>query len=855
MGVKIVNRKYKNQFHSDADSTDWLIGNVGDWQQLQLTVEVTIQFRASSSESVSINVSDKTITLNNGKKWSDYGFDIGDTVIFTYKRDVIDGSTTTTTSYIQNLTIVNLYDDTLEHNITFTVDHLSYIGIMPTDRGSERIYDVLFVGDKEPEGCKFRYTHLSNDNYESENLYSLIDGSITEFSFAGLNDLIIDTPVLMNLDGIQSGMAIKYAYISKLSPITESGVTKYRYDIYIAFMMGVLFETPSNLEDLQAPDVLFNSGSLTDNFEVIMYPEWNNPNTVIKNDLSHTKRLGNTGWFNENFNGLDNNFVIESVSYSDEDGNSLSQLDYTQPVNVEIVLSGINNLSNDTEFNIGFSWIPQNEDDYYSKETPLQDNLFINTGKNIGFDVNDSLGFNLNEVTSGTSYVGYGVLEARMNLESTETSLVTSTGSDSVVIKAKYLPNAEFTALFESKSEDDRNYIIWVSVADHSLNINFSDRVSLFVDYNTMIKAIPPVGEFPTMNTMFIEHCENEHSIGVSNYVGFVEDDILARIQFKVDKTKGMNIQNMTFGFESVNEDTGNVQILEEYTVNTSIFPINSDGVQEINFNAERGFKYEIGNNKNWVKILRDESNDDGDNIGYISYFGSKIRWEDWIAKDGVLTEYYNSSLENNGYHNDWIDYLRAGEISEHKINFFVFTDVIQSGEFSRYYNNYNINFYDYDENLNIQTDHYYYRDSDDTLLNLGIDPDTGKTLGVILNTEKTRIEIVYTNLTDVFDITKMYAVTTLEIYKGAGELEHRQLSSIWGSELDNPLIPLTGETKLLFEQLSPTVVKASCLIDPSKLDNAAKYKITGRIGCCDSATSGGVTTGIYEDKYEDKYQ
>jgi hypothetical protein len=74
--------------------------------------------------------------------------------------------------------------------------------------------------------------------------------------------------------------------------------------------------------------------------------------------------------------------------------------------------------------------------------------------------------------------------------------------------------------------------------------------------------------------------------------------------------------------------------------------------------------------------------------------------------------------------------------------------------------------------------------------------------------------------------------LNTIEVDEGAGQFEYRQLSSIWLPENDNPLLPLTGATLLDLVLVSPTVVRATCLIDPSKLIQANRYKITGREGC-----------------------
>jgi len=146
-------------------------------------------------------------------------------------------------------------------------------------------------------------------------------------------------------------------------------------------MISSFFEDLSNFELMLAPSQVFDASSLTDNFEIIGFPEWNNPNTQIKSDKQATKRLGNTGWFNENYNGFDNDFTITSISYTDVvTGMQLSGLSYGTDVRVRAVISGVQNLANGlTKLGIGFIWVPEEESFYKQLGTPFHQNLFINT--------------------------------------------------------------------------------------------------------------------------------------------------------------------------------------------------------------------------------------------------------------------------------------------------------------------------------------------------------------------------------------------------------------------------------------------------------------------------------------------
>ena len=114
-------------------------------------------------------------------------------------------------------------------------------------------------------------------------------------------------------------------------------------------MVSAFFDDVTNFEDSIAPPVLFDTNSVTDNFEIIAYPVYNNPNIEIKNDLSVTDKLGNVGWFDENYNGLDNDFTITSVSYENAAGDVVTQLDYANPIKVTAVIDGVRNVTGQTK--------------------------------------------------------------------------------------------------------------------------------------------------------------------------------------------------------------------------------------------------------------------------------------------------------------------------------------------------------------------------------------------------------------------------------------------------------------------------------------------------------------------------
>lgn len=852
MAVKVVNREYTEAFTSGT--TNWLLGNVGEWQKLLLDVEASVIFEASDSETIDISSTNQTIKLNNGKNWADYGFDIGQVCRVVGHYIDTDGNWDLDLTCI--FTIVNIYNSIIE---TTPLIWQSVTVPLPIDPSISATWPANFVGDQtwpyeravysflnvrvfanvEPEGARILYTHLTNADYQNHQLPSIIDSTTTEFIRPDVKSQGLNAIQPMQSVGLQSGMSVRGVTIKRkgLKPDTFN---VYRYEIELQYMISSFFEDISNLENNEMPSFLVGDGSLTDNFKILFFPKWNNPNTLIQNAMENSERLGNTGWLNENYNALINNYQLTNLQYFDTNGNPVSALDYLAPTKVKAIINNVQNANNTTECGFGFIWIPKDDVDYKNLQTPFYRNNFVNTG-----DVNN--GFSVNTFYPNT-YVGGGINNASMDVKNIR---FTDLGGGKISFEAIFIPNTNFFQFFDTR-DDDRKYLLWLSIADSSLIRNYSDRVSLTLDLQAMIKTVPPAGEYGNLQNKFIEHPYNELAVGEVNYDGFVQDDILARMTFLVDPLI-ITVRQLRMGIEAFNPSTGQSFILEKHIVNMSQYPTDSNGVPQFSYNQSRGYKLGQTNSKNWVKINREPQLDNGANYGYIIYYGFKIRWEDWLQMQGVPGAFFDANALFNGFNNDWIGYLNAlGWI----INYFTEIDVIEGGVLKRYKNQFNFKFSNYDLNPKIATTHEFIRDTTNSLLNVGNDPDTGRPLGVVLSNEFTRLEITYEIIdSGTWSLPDYYATMTIEIDKGAGAPQMRQISSVVDSESDCPLIPLVGETHLKMEvDITGKFLKTSCLIDPNLLDDGLRYRITGRVGCYDGS---GTDVGFrkYEQRYELRYE
>lgn len=819
-----ISRTYRHIERPLDTNITWLMGNVGVWQKMTSLIEFEAAINFTTTNALFME-EPNIFTLTNGSSWKEQGFDVGDS--FVVKWTATDVNTATSSVYTVNGTIVSINGSEMRSNNSTLGGGALQSNIYPTQFADTKIHSCFIVTAKRPQGIKFTYGQMKNSNANALNLASFIDGSFSVFDAKDTDVMAINAVVPMTFLGIQSGMSIASCNLKYIGQGGGTLVSKYYYEIEVIFMISSFFEDINTFEDLIAPDQVFDIESLTDNIDVIGFPDYNNPNVFIRNDLEATKQLGNTGWFNENFNGLPNPYTVTSVDYENLAAVQVVKLDYQNNIKVRAVIDGIDNISGSTKCTFGFAWIPLNETDYKNKPTGFYKNIKINTGGQISTfsDV-----FAVSNVIDPTVRSGYSNDGATMDVKNIRFQ---QTGANQITFEAEFQPSAAFASFMDARDETERNYILWANVADQTLVTNQSNRVCLLLDYGTLQTYVAPIGEYAGMNIGFLDHRQDENDTPASCGVDMrIEDDILAKITFQVDTAVSPTIPiptGLVYGILVERASDGFQYLLDRYSIDLTQFP----SPQQYAFNALRGFKLGTGNSKNKVAANYYAALDSGTLKGVMGLYGFKVRWEDWLGRNDmpldVRNAFYDNSLKQNGLNNDWYRYLNMAGWT---LNFFVYTDALLDGQTVRYANLKPMVFQDYNANADVSATFTYYRQSDNTVLTGGTDPESGLPLGVVLSNEFVRLEILWTRTVGTWaNVNEVYALNCIEVREGAGQFEFRQLSSIWLPENDNPLTPLSG-TLLNLTLVSPTQIKGTCLIDPSKLITAERYKISGRIGC-----------------------
>jgi hypothetical protein len=516
---------------------------------------------------------------------------------------------------------------------------------MPYRDANLLVKNVRIYVDTPMQGIHLDYTHLTDSAAQSGSLLSFHDGTKTSFRAKDTDDTNVyplNTPIpfTYTLAPFRSGMSILAATVEYRG---NTGIV-YNYRVEVVFMWSPFYENILTYQNSVTPDYLIGAKSLTDAFQVVGQPVYNNPNVSVKNNPKETFHKGNVGYFNENFNQLPNVFTFSPVTYTDLLGNTVAQLDYANPVTVKTTISGINNLTYGlTKFQYGFQWVNINEDEedqtgFKKNDWPYHENTKISTGGQ-GAILNDVFTL-FNGVHSPFPLIREGYSNDGAAMGASDIIFNINPNGTDVDVSITFRPNPAFAAFMDELAPNQRQYVLWISVGDHVPETNKSDRVSLLIEpLNEMKTFVPPIGEYPGLTIDFLDHPQDYDAIPIpcGNEI-FVEDDILSKVSFRVDTATAPDIpipQKIAFGVLVQRVSDGFQYTLDENQADLTQFP----NPTQYAFDQPRNFKYGVGNTKNWFKVEYDATNDSGTEKGVKGWYGWKCRYEDWIKRaPGLIT-------------------------------------------------------------------------------------------------------------------------------------------------------------------------------------------------------------------------
>ena len=715
---------------------------------------VVIDFRAkfgmTISDSKNISVIDNTLILSSGT-WSELGLTVGTAITAPAGVETSDGTIVSSGTFG-----------------TVNVLHVegNYIVIDATLSGGDAIYvsgELSF--NINPEGFEF-YVNLVPAS-EGGDQYSLIKPEASNKFISQMVDTLTPGGSVIAFEqlGEQWGGGILYPTIQRLADSFGDKV----YRLTLPDFRNYLF---LNADPFAGDDCVKFW------LKASVLPTIADPSVSVS--VIHTTSGGNTGFFDEVFNGGGSDYAIGSINLTI--GASIVQtIDYTQATNFEIKVNGPFTAS--SKFGIGFFHVISPEDERYFPNATVENNAMLVSGESIPVSTST-------DITGTVNSFG-----ARIDIEDL---IIIQTGTEAV-ITGKLVPNSQFISEIANKEEGNRTFRFAVKVEDSTLTGNYIKPVWLTVIFDQMEKFIPPLG--PWLDAFgYTTYDHNEKAIpyiiGEDGLVAdrlITEDDIRTEIKFKIPRPSVQQVNGRLFtGIRLAavaQKFDGSFFELEPYfDVPFDDYPVIDNAVVIDYSSGPLGRNLPPTSDKNVVTVGRLPVLDNTNNFGIVINYSTLLRWEYWLQQLNASNEFFGEKTK------DWFHYQNDEWEIALQLEL-VTTD-------GSYINYINLRHQNYDDWEGISSFEFQRLD--------------GTALTKPLENEVCKLVAKHTLPAGDLWISELWGWIRVEPKEGAPNC---MISTVLphGEVVQNPLQPISGETMANIV-ISGNILKIFALFDPSKI-------------------------------------
>jgi len=787
-----------NEFKNDigfvsnlTDNTNNLAGTI--MGNMLMTMDVDISWQVTYAPAGGFNWTlsipggfgtQLTIVSNDGYDFNNEGFSSGDIVdIGVNIGGTPFGAANNTVTFVNGNTMVV---------------QLSSAFFLPTG-----VIGIAIAGKSWLTALNYKFGLIENN--ETFNTLSKVSGNDQGYYAGGIGADIgggvrstsfVDMIKLGSYNDWLTG-SCRVKFVSNPTTYQQRFVIEHRFTVVPFYLEGQLF----NLENLVLPTLYNGINTLKYVFNAGFRTVLSNPNTEKKFQIDNIN--GSVAWFNENFNGFQNDYNIKSVTY--QEAGSLAAADGILAGSQSRITILVERLSTPfvagDRFGAYISYLPT--------EAEYTDTVLSNLKENFIYDraIN-------NEGIASTTGDDFITL--------CEGNLV---GSDlEIVIEMEY-SILQKTFLANKIAAGDTKYLIGIEVGDNTLSSAASNKVMLLADVNNydLSADIPDLMNFDKYD-IFPHNKQIGVDAGFTDMNTWNEDGLVVDFDFYLDRNKDAVINDLIFKLVAHNPITGQLFELDTYTYNNIGSAIISGTIQQLNQSTTRNYNLAPADQFNDVTI------ETGVNVGglqhYTGRFAQKITWQDWIQNTDVDTIFYDVTKPNSNLNDRASNY---SFLNDYEIKLAVASnlsgtsDLGVSGVTDYLFLSPAITVNDYDEDqiplVNvwsgvIETFH------PDTLADLG---------GKVLTGIDTIMKTTWTNAGGpVLDISQVWAIHRIEETNQLG-FNIDELSSINDYPVPNRLKPLSGETQLKIYLDSGNVI-TECLVDGSQITAGIGYNLSARI-------------------------
>jgi len=728
MAVNIISRNIIDTLRGSS-SVNWSLFTIGEPLTIEITFEVFTYktFTTNSPLQLGHAPSNNTYAIaNSSGKLND--INVGDAI------KIVDGATT------WNVIVTNVVSTNLI--------------ITDTDFGGFTTSSAAIIYNMTPiTGVSMPYGFI--ENAEILNFNSKVDGSVQRLYASGL-DASVTTPTAMLFDGAktyQTGSAT----IEGVSYNTTTGAQKFKI-VHQTIVTPLYLSTQlTDTTNLIAPSYYYNTKCLRHVYRVEAYAVISNPNS--RQWVDCPTEIGNSGWFNEVFNGGAQDYSITNVQIGGSTTNKLA-LDTTVQTLEFDIFSSAGDWLVDNAMLFGFGKLPNNASEYTLNSRTFDENfLFTNT-----FCAANSTSFI--PTTAGGTY---------QTITNIQCDLI-SVNIIHVIVTIEFSQDA----LDVLKESTTPRYTFWATISNPSLLFaSNQNKQAIFNGVFELFNAT--ISNVVVVMPKFFRHYENINDTGVVGAITtFKEDECVMYSSVYLQPLAHPNptiYKNISSQIIAKKND-GTEFIIEDF----SFIPSQSFSgpFQLTNYSGTRVFQ--IPTTEPRKKVTISDCYAEGDKIRFDINYAFMIRWEYWIALLNASTDFYDVTEPQNGLNQNWFRYQNA----DWGVYFRTKIDITYGGIPMSYINDSLIEINDYESNADFTTKEVETFDMSGNSLF-----DSVNSRWYIQSFADTQVKATF--IKDIpMNINLCYVVFGIEIFEQGGIGGRQRYSSKW--QTSNPLtnfIPL----------------------------------------------------------------
>lgn len=785
--IVVQNREFKNQYDNGntfadnpSEFTLNLAGSVMEKIQVLHQVDIRWFFQASSSNPVDFeNLGSDLFRFKkaNGGEFSTDGFSIGDDINWQFPSG---GSTISRDGTVNTLDAVWMY-------VQFSTS---------TTISSGQSTGSLFQGTSDLTAILYNFGLIGNT--ENFNTLSKVSGNNQGYYASSLTE-----------GGGSSAMTERWQYrdwvtgSASVERLTNPSTYVQRFEITHEFIINPFYLDGqlSNLQNNITPTNLNGLNSFKYVFNIDARTALSNPNSskVVTED----QQLGSVAWFNENFNGFQNIYSVDSVTYEDNaTGDPADGLLIGSDTVVVVTISKSTGAFVSTDRIGAFvAYLPP-ADEYTNTLTDLESNFMYGNGHCLA----DTVAGTVNGVITD--------IDADLSGGDIELSFIVDYST------------AQKTVLGDAfNNEEEPRFVMGIQIGDITLLAGDSDRVMILADTQPFDANADISGLFGVVKNELFKHNKTiDVDTPTSDIIVWNEEGFTWDLNFTLDLNKDAYLNTLEVVWVAQELATGNFFKLDSYSVpnisNALTYPDSGFTVQSFEFSGTRGYPLATGSQFNEVTLETL-----GLTAGVQSYgltIGQKASWQEWLSNLDVDNVFFNSSEPQNNLNFKTSNY---SNLNGYLIHIGLLANVTGTNPLG----------------LVGDTD-YLTITASDLCYDYGVDPtnnwtatietfdSTGTTNlgGGILPNEDTYFKVTWVSVIPVASIAGLWAIHRIE-ETNQGGYNIEELSTIRPFPAGQILKPLAGETQLKMSIDSGDVITEG-LIDYTKLVAGQSYNLSAQI-------------------------